>query len=154
MASLFAARVAYGHDKSIVEEYTPSQVAGETFIYGDFVTLSGVNAIRCGADPATILGLSEVVSENARLLTPNGKVPVRTLTSECVLALSSATTPVEATHLNQSYGITRAAGGQWQLDVAKTGLSARVTVVRVDVGQGIFYCKVIAQYLLNDTIVS
>lgn len=154
MASLFPVYVAYNHEKSVVEEYTASTTGGETFGYGDFVKLVANVCKLCTADPPTILGISEVFSTNARLLTPNLKVPVRTLSSECVLAFSSATTPVEATHLNQIYGITRTAGGIWQIDTAKTGVSGRVTIVRLDIGQGIWFGKVLAANLTNAGIVS
>jgi hypothetical protein len=122
--------------------------------YGEFVTLSGATVLRCGADPATILGLSEVVSESARVLTPNGKIPIRVLNPEMVLVMSSLTVPVDATHLNNSYGITRDANGIWQVDVAKTAGSARVTVVRLEIALGFWYVKVIASVLLNDGIAS
>lgn len=153
---IFPVTVAYDHNKgSYVEEYTPSQSAGETFGYGDFVTLSGATAKRCGTDPSTILGISEVVSESARLLTPNGKVPIRVLDPEMVLVMSSTTVPVDATHLNNSYGITRdSTTGIWQVDVAKTGGDARVTVVRLEIALGFWYVKVIASVLLNDGIAS
>ena len=152
---IFPAQIAYDHNKgSYVEEYTPSQSAGETFGYGDFVTLAAATAKRCGADPATILGISEIVSESNRLFTPNGKVPVRVLGPEAVLLMSSTTVPVDATHMNNSYGITRSAAGIWQVDVAKTGGDARVTVVRLEIALGYWYVKVIASVLLNDGIAS
>lgn len=152
---VFPVTVAYDHNKgSYVEEYVPSQVSGETFGYGDFVKLSAATVLRCGADPASILGLSEVVSESARVLTPNGKVPIRVLDPELVLVMSSLTVPVDATHMNQSYGITRDANGIWQVDVSKTGGSARVTVVRLDIPNGFWYCKVLASVLTNDGIAS
>lgn len=153
---VFPVTVAYDHDKgSIVEEYTPSQVAGETFGYGDFVFLAANVAKLCGADPASITGLSEVVSERARLITPNGKVPIRTLNSEATLQMCSDTVPVEATHLNVAYGITRdPATGIWKLDTAKIGAAARVTVVRLLIPEGIWVVKPIASFLTNDGIAS
>lgn len=125
---VFPVTIAYDHDAdTIVEEYTPSQVTAETFGYGDFVFLAADVVKLCGADPATILGLSEVVSERARLITPNGKIPIRTLGPNATLQMCSDTVPVDATHLNQSYGITRdPTSGIWKLDTAKTGASARV----------------------------
>lgn len=151
---VFPAQVAYGHDQSVVEEYTPSQTAGETFGYGDFVTLAANVVKRCGADPASILALSEVVSENARLLTPNGKVPVRTLTSEITLLMCSDTVPVEATHLNVAYGIVRDSGtGIWKIDVSDT-TNTRVVVVRLNVAEGLWYVKLLSANLANSGIVS
>jgi hypothetical protein len=153
---IFPATIAYDHNKgSYVEEYTPSAVTAETFGYGDFVKLVGNVVKLCGADPATILGISEVISEKAKVLTPNGKVPVRTLNPEITLVMSSTTVPVEATHLNQQYGITRdPTSGIWQVDTAKTGASARVEVVRLNVAEGIWYVKPLAAYLSNSGIVS
>lgn len=152
--TLFPATVAYDHNKgSYVEEYTPSQTVGETFGYGDLVTLAANVVKRCGADPATILGISEVVSESARVLTPNGKVPIRVIGPEFVLQMSSLTAAVEATHLNVSYGIARDANGIWQVDVSDV-VATRVTVVRLDIPNGIWYVKFLAANLLNDGIAS
>jgi|SRR5688572_17677207 len=151
---LFPAQIAYNIDNgSVVEEYTPSQVAGETFGYGDFVFLAANVVKRCGADPAAILGISEVVSENARLLTPNGKVPIRTLNAEAVLQMCSDTIPVEATHLNVAYGIVRDANGIWKVDVSDV-VNTRVVVVRLNVAEGIWFVKMLAANLTNDGIVS
>lgn len=150
----FPAQIARDHNKgSYVEEYTPSQTAGETFGYGDFVFLAANVVKRCGADPAAITGISEVVSENARVITPNGKVPIRVLNSEAVLSMYSPTVPVEATHLNVAYGIARDANGMWFVDVSDA-VNTRVLVVGLDIPNGIWYVKVLAGNLTNDTIVS
>lgn len=152
---LFPAFVAYNHDRgSIVEEYTPSQVGGEVFGYGDFVFLAANVVKLCGADPAAILGLSEVVSEKARLLTPNGKVPIRVMNSELVLCMCSDTVPVEATHLNVAYGIVRdGTTGIWKVDVSDV-VNTRLVVVRLNVAEGLWYVKFLAANLTNDGIVS
>lgn len=143
MASSFPMQSAYGHDHSTVEEYTPG-TAANAFVVGDFVILSGVEARVAGADPAAILGFSEVRSADAALLTPNGKVPVRQITPMHVLQMCSDTTPVEATHLGQQYGITKdGTTGFWKVDVAKTGGSARVYVDRLNVAEGIWFVKVL-----------
>lgn len=152
MATSFPMQIAYGHDDSTVEEYTPGTGAN-AFVYGDFVILNGVEARVAGADPAAILGISEVNSEDAKLLTANGKVPVRNITPDLVLQMSSATTPVEATHLGQEYGITKdGTTGYWQVDVAKTGLSARVYVRRLNVAEGIWFVSVLSEYISTDGI--
>lgn len=145
----FHAQVAYRHDLVTVEEYTPSQVAGETLELGDFAVWDSGNSWmeRAGADPTLILGLSEGRSEDWRLLTENGKVPIRRLSSDLTLQLSSATVPVEATHLNNEYGITRNATGQWEVDPAKTGGSARVKVIRLDVAHGIWFVQLLAEFI-------
>lgn len=152
MASSFPMQTAYGHDKSTVEEYTPG-TGSDAFVVGDFVILDGVTVKVAGADPTAILGFSEVRSEDAKLLTPNGKVPVRQLTSEHVLQMSSDTTPVEATHLGQEYGITKdSTTGYWQVDTSKTTTSARVYVNRLNVAEGIWFVKVLATYIATDGI--
>lgn len=145
-ASLFPARVARGFEATHVEEFVPATGANEPFIVGDFVFVSTGEAgevERCAADPVLIAGISEVVSEDAKLLTPNGRVPVRILSGAgCVLALSSTTNLVHATHVGNSYGITRAAGGQWQLDISKITISSRVKVIAVDSVANIAFCVI------------
>lgn len=144
MASDFPAYVAQGAEHTVVRDYTPGQGGTETFIPGDFVVFDagvGDDMIRCGTNPASIAGISEVNSENHRVITADGKVPIRLLTSTHVLlALSSATTPA-ASHIGDSYGITRTAGGHWQLDTTKTAGTSRMRVVDVDITNGIFYCR-------------
>ena len=146
---VFPAFVAYGHDKSYVEEYT----VGAAFGYGDFVVLAANVVNLCGADPAAITGLSEVVSAKATLLTPNAKVPIRVLSSEVVLCMYSPTVPVEATHLNVAYGIARDGAGNWFVDTADV-VNTRLTVVRLNVAEGLWYVKMLAGNLTNDGIVS
>lgn len=148
---IFPVEMAYGYDGSSVEEYTPNAA----FVKGDFVVKSVEKASVSGADPAagTILGISDVDSADAAGLTPNGKVPVRLLTSDAVLRMASSTTPVEVTHLGQEYGITKdGTTGYWLVDVAKTGASARVVVRRLDVAGGIWYVQVLAEFLAADGI--
>ncbi len=151
MASIFPARVVRGFEQTHVMEVIPAQGANEPFVPGDLVfvnTGESGEAEVCAADPTLIAGISEVDSEDARLITPDGKVPLRVLTGAgVVLALSSATTPVYATHVGNSYGVTKA-DGVWKLDVSKTTTSSRVRVIDVDVANGIFYC-VIHQNLLQ-----
>ncbi len=146
-----ASRIETGTD---VQEFTPSQVGGETFIVGDFVVWDAANdwAERAGANPTAILGISEVDSERARVLTPNGRVPIRMLTEKAILALSCTTTLTVAAHLLNEYGITRAAGGQWQLDVSKTGGTARCVVVAIDIDTQTAYVKMLAEFLDGDGI--
>jgi len=152
MASSFPAQTAYGHDQSRVEEYTPGSGAN-AFVVGDILILSGVEARVAGVNPAAILGLSEVNSDDAKLLTENGKVPVRQLTTEHVVQMCSATTPVEATHLGQEYGITKnGTTGFWEVDVAKTGANARVYVDRLNIPEGRWFVKFLAEFLATDGI--
>lgn len=146
-----ASKIESGTD---VFEFTPSQVSGETFVVGDLVVWDAANdwVERAGANPTAILGISEVSSEDARLITPNGKVPIRTLTEKAIVALSSATTLSEATHRLGEYGITRSSGGKWQLDPAKTGGDARVVVLDVDTGTNTAFCKFLSEFLSADGI--
>jgi hypothetical protein len=104
---------------------------------------------RCGADPTLIAGISEVDSADAAAITPNGKVPIRIITgASLILALASSTTLVAATHVGNSYGITRGSDGFWRLDTSKTTTSSRVRVIGVDTEQNIAYC-VVHQNLLQ-----
>lgn len=142
--SLFPAYVAQGIEAGThVQEFVPAQGSNEPFIVGDLVVVTtgeSSEAERCGADPVLIAGISEVVSEDARLLTPNGRVPVRIITgASVVIGMSSTTVPVYATHVGNSYGVTRASGGQWQLDIAKTTTSSRARVVAIDIPSGTFF---------------
>lgn len=150
-ATDFAASIANGHDKAFVEEYTPSQVAGETLVTGDLAIWDSGNGWieRAGADPAagTILGLMEGASENFRVLTENGKVPCHRLHAGMLIRMSSATDYVEATHRNQEYGVTRSANGHWRVDVAKTGGSARVVVVDGDPAKNHWFVNFLAEFI-------
>ena len=144
MATLFPAYVAQGYEAGThVQPFVPAQGANEPFIVGDFVvctTGESAEVERCGADPVLIAGISEISSEAGRVITPDGKVPVRIITgASVIIAISSTSTPVYATHVGNSYGITRASGGQWQLDISKTTTSSRARVVNVDVVNGIFF---------------
>lgn len=151
--SLFPAYVASGAETGThVRPFKPATGANEPFIPGDFVfcaTGESGEVERCAADPVLIAGISEVDSEKARLITPDGFVPVRILSgANVVLGLSSTTAPVYATHVGNSYGITRASGGQWQLDIAKTTTSSRAKVIDIDTASGTFFV-VIHQNILQ-----
>lgn len=150
MSSTFPAYVAQGAERTYVQEYTPATGSNEPFLVGDFVVVStgeSSECERCPADPTSIAGISEVSSAAGTLLTPNTRVPVRILVGGgVVLGLSSATTPAY-THVGNSYGITRASGGQWQLDVAKTTTSSRCRVVAVDIPSGTFFVVLHANLL-------
>lgn len=150
----FPARVAYGYEHTVVEEYTPSATAGETMAVGELCTLAAGVVKRCGADPASIIGISEVDSEKAKGLTQNGKVPIRVLTENATVIMGSDTVPVEATHLNVAYGIVRdGTTGFWKVDTSDT-TNTRVTVVRLNVAEGLWYVKFLAANLADSGIVS
>lgn len=153
MASSFPAHVVEGHEHTRVEDYVPSTSASETLIPGDLWTWDDTNnkAIRCGADPTSIMGISEVNS--SVILSPTGRIPLRILSPFALIAMSSTTTPVEATHVGQVYGIARNASGFWQVDVADT-TNTRVVVVRVDTNPEIWYVNFLAANLGWDAIAS
>lgn len=139
----FAASIAYGHDKASVVEFVPGSAAN-AFVIGDFLILSGVEARVAGADPAAILGISEIRSADATLITANGKVPVHLLDPELILCMMSDTVPVEATHIGQQYGITKdGTTGFWKVDTAKTGGTARVYVDHLSINDGFWFVKVL-----------
>ena len=146
MATDFPAYIPRGVEATTpVFQYVPGQGATEVFVPGDLVFFSAGNDEMelCGIDPAIIGGFSEVDSEAHRVLTDDGRVPVRILSGDTIVAMSSATTPVVATHILVEYGITRntSAPFNWLLDVAKTTTASRCTVVDVDVAEGIFYVR-------------
>lgn len=158
MASDFPAYVTseFEHGTEVLE-FTPSTAAGETAAKpGELMYYDTATQLlkRCGADPSLILGISEVVSENARVITPNGKVPLRVLKPNALVAMCSATTPAE-THVGVStgYGIARLSSGNWSVDTGDTS-NARVFVVAVDIPKGIFYVKFWAANLQFDAIAS
>ena len=153
MASSFPAYVVFGHEHTRNEDYMPSVTAGETLIPGDLWTWDDTNnkAIRCGADPATIMGISEV--DSSKSYTPGGRVPLRLLSPLVTVAMSSTTTPVEATHVGQVYGISRNAAGFWQVDTSDT-TNTRVVIVRVDTNPEVWYAQFLATNLGWDAIAS
>jgi hypothetical protein len=154
MASDFPATVTEGIEFSEVQEFIPSQTAGETAAKSGelvFYDTADQKSKRCGANPSLIAGISEVESEKARVLTPNGKVPVRLLHPRCGVRMCSATTPAE-THVGNTYDIARLSSGNWAL-VATTS-NPRVTVYRVDINTGAFFVHFIAANLQLDAIAS
>jgi hypothetical protein len=158
VASDFPAHVCaeYEHGTE-VQEYVPSQTAGETaakpgeLMYYD---TADQKIKRCGADPALIAGISEVASEAARVLTPNGKIPLRLLKTNALVRMCSATTPAE-THVAVAtgYGLVRLSSGNWAVDTTDVA-NPRVFVKRVDITNGIFFVTFIAANLQFDAIAS
>lgn len=138
MASNFPAYVCINEDASLVREYTPGTAAGEQMKVGEIVQWDDANnwVERAGADPTPILGICEVDSEQARLLTASGKIPIRILNPNTIVCMASATTPVVATHVGQKYGIVRdGTTGFWLVDVSDT-VNTRVIVDDVDITSG------------------
>lgn len=158
MASDFPAYVAseYEHGTE-VQPYIPSQTAGETAAKAGelmYYDTADQKIKRCGADPALIAGIAEVSSEAARVLTPDGKIPLRLIKPNALVAMCSATTPAE-THVGVAtgYGIVRLSSGNWAVDIGDTA-NGRVMVKRVDIARGIFFVNFIAANLQFDAIAS
>lgn len=108
---------------------------------------------RCGADPALILGISEVASDVARLLTPDNRIPIRALKPNALVRMCSATTPAETHLLVAGYGIVRLASGNWAVDISDTS-NIRVVVKRIDIAAGAFFVSFVAANLQADAIAS
>ena len=164
MASSFPAYVVQEYEAGTnVVEATPDPAGtGATGIRpGSFVFFDTATQLLkiCGANPALILGISEVECDSARVryvaqgLTPNGKVPVRILNPKAVIALSSSTTPAE-THLFNATGYDIVnTSGIWQINPASSA-NPRVVPIEIDITNGIFYCRVLAANLQGDAIAS
>lgn len=158
MATDFTPYVAYNHDDYDVAGFIIDPAnAGKV---GTFCVLNvATNRIdECGADPALILGLM-TGPFTSRTIYPGQRMPVIALDDNVVIAMCSATTPADA-HLERIYGITKLASGNWSVDTTKSAGTeaapgvARVKVVKVDPVAGIFYCKMIAQFLQGDSVFS
>lgn len=156
MASDFPAYVAYNHDDYDVVGFVIDPAnAGKAGSLCFFDT--AVNRIsECGADPALILGLM-TGPYTSRTIYAGQKMPVIALDDNVVVAMCSATTPTDA-HLERLFGVTKLASGNWSVDTTKnTGTeavpaTARVKVVKYDAPAGIFYCKLLGQFLQGDTV--
>jgi hypothetical protein len=105
--------------------------AAQTFLTGAFVLRDGSgNIAECGADPASIYGLS---------MEPAGKEPTdavnKVLVQQCTemtrFWMPCSAAPVAA-NSGINYGITKGADGYWYVDFAKTAGTARVYVHQVD----------------------
>ncbi len=170
MASVFPAEPAYKHDESDVI-YMPV-TAGQTFKKGAFVVLAAGALVECGANPAAIHGLAlcdaSVGLVAAGSIYGGTNIPVLLLQPDTILKISSATTPVFATHVGTGtvYGITKV-GNVWQLDITKNGTFAapangRFAVVGLSPVQGVqaagapefFLVKLLPQYNVFTGIVS
>lgn len=159
MASAAPARVGWGFEGTTqVMQFVPGQATNEPCIPGDFFLLDNADEgqmKRAGTDPAAIAGIAEVDTEAARVLTADGLVPGRLITEATKIILYSATLPVQATHVSNSYGITRNAAGQWLLDTAKTTTASRVIVIGINVDEAdfeYFICQFHANALQYDSL--
>lgn len=90
--------------------HTPTE-----FVKGDLVFLdTATDTLRqCGADPALILGVAEVDAASS-IIDPEGRVPVRILTPDTVVAMSSASV-FDAAQIGNSVDIVDTAPGIWRM---------------------------------------
>jgi hypothetical protein len=148
--------VASVEDGTHVLPFPVSSVAGEVaakageLMFYDAVT--DLQLERCGADPALILGVCEGSSEAMKVLTADGRIPLRVLTPKALVEMCSTTVPAQA-HIGVLYGIARDANGNWAVDIGDTS-NTRVIVVEIDIGRGAFYVHFIAANLQGDAIAS
>lgn len=154
MASDFAAYATVDRDLSRVLDFTPG-TSSNAFVVGSLVVFTSNEARLCGADPASILGLSEVDSVKNALITPDGKVPVLVLNPGTVVAMCSATTYDDATHRGVAYGVVKLASGNWAVDTSDTSATRVVVVGGLNTnGQNIFFVRFLAANLQLDAIAS
>jgi hypothetical protein len=153
--SSFPATITEDIEASSVQEYAVSVTSGETaaasgeLMYFDTSTQT---LKRCGADPSLIAGIAEGASATWRLLTPNNKIPLRTLSPRCGVRMCSSTTLSEA-NVGVAYGIVRDANGFWAVDTTDTS-NTRVFVYRVDTGANAAFVRFVAANLQFDAIAS
>lgn len=156
MASDFPLCIAaYIDEGSEVQEFTPSQTAGETAAKAGelvYVDVADQLAKRCGADPSLIAGICEGSSEAMRVITPNGKIPIRLLKPAALVRMCSATT-LSAANEGVAYGIARLASGNWGVDTTDTS-ATRVVVKRVDTVANAAFVSFLAGSLQFDAIAS
>lgn len=156
MASSFPLFIAHGEPHyPLVREYPVDSAAA--FVAQELVFLGAGDDVEvCGADPALILGIALAPASAKTLYYENisgagNKIPVAILAPNIVVGMSSATTPA-ASHLTDLFGIEKT-GNNWRVDTAE-GVNTRVTVVGIDIANGIFYVKFLAANLQGDSIVS
>ena len=158
MASSFPAFLAHGEPNYPLIRELPVDAAA-TFVAWELVFLNtgGGNDVEvCGADPGVITGLACAPASAKGLYYENisgatNKIPVAILTPDTVVGMSSSTTPAQA-HLFNLYGVEKT-GNNWRVDIGDTG-NTRVTVVGIDIANGIFYVRFLAANLNGDSIVS
>lgn len=153
MAAIFPAYIAYGHDASHVREFLPA--SDSTHVVGDLVfadTSSPWDMNKCGADPSLIAAVSEVISDDADALTPDGKVPYRILSSGTVVAMCGTSDPTDSTAVGTAYGVVNA-NGVWKVDLTDTS-NTRVLVIGVDTVNLIYFVRFLAANLQFDAVAS
>lgn len=104
--------------------------AAQTFKTGALVLRDGsANVAECGADPASIYGISE--GEAGKEITDILKIIVTRATEFTRWWMPTSVAPVAA-NSGVSYGVTKDADGIWYVDFAKTAGAARVYVHQID----------------------
>ena len=149
--SVFQAVVAYGHDLSPTEEYTPD---GTLFhVPGDLVFYDTATQTmkKCGANPALIAAISELTSQQAKLITPNGKVPYKVLTANTVCKMPCSVAPSEL-NVGLVYGVVNVSG-IWQVNFADV-VNTRLIVLRVVIGEDSAYVRFLPANLQFDAVLS
>lgn len=150
MATDFPITYSANHNGYDMQYFKPAAAA--TFKAFSLVVLNtGTGEVdECGADPALILGVAYSTAAMKTLY--DGRVPVAILTADFEVGLCSATTPI-ATDVGKDWGIVKLASGNWSLDHADA-VNTRVHCYRVDIAQGIFWCRFLAANLQSDAVVS
>ena len=150
MAAIFPAYIAYGHDESLVFDKTPN--GSSAHVVGDLVYWNSTGMDKCGSDPSLIAAVSEVVSQDAKLLTPDGKIPYRFLTPNTVVAMCGTSDPTDQSNVGVVYGVANASS-VWQVDLTDTS-NTRVLVVAVDTVNKIFFVRFLPANLQFDATLS
>lgn len=138
-----AVRPAIANKGRILREFPLA--SGATYVDGAVLLVSSQELNEAGTDPAVIAGFAP---ENAVYGSGDDFNPGRRLVciagAKSTFWIEGSTAPVEATHVGNSYGLTKDAGGQWYLDIAKTAASARAIVLAVDTVRGLFEISILA----------
>lgn len=155
--SAFKAYVTKNIEHTNVEEFTPDGSA--VWLSGDFVfyDTSTDTMKKCGADPALIAGLAENPSTYGAALALNGKVPVRLLNADTVIAMPSDT-DFDATKIGDTVDISDATGGVWKLLPASTSNPRALIIGGIlaadSLDGAIWFVQLIAANLQFDAVAS
>lgn len=154
----FPAEIAHGKEAEYPLIHEFDVLSTEAFKPGAFVFFDTAdnNVKECGADPALILGIAlgagpaSTVFQRAPSPYALNKVPIAILTPDVVVKMASGVA-VSLAHLLRPFGIEKTTN--WRLDTTDAG-NTRLTVVKLDITQGIAYCRFLAANLQGDAVVS
>lgn len=154
--SSFKAYFAKNIRSAHVESFTPA-TGSDAFVAGDLVYYdTTTNTMKlCGADPALIAGLAEVDSTSSTI-SPDGKVPIRLLHSDDIIAMSSAT-DFATSNIGDSLDLEYQAAGKWRVltSTSAVRLICRGGVPAADSLDGaIWFVQFIAANLQFDAVAS